>query len=223
MIVVDIRSWFAKEIETEIPVFKVLSGGTVAQLLEYALENMPAKLTPNQTGEASTTSEQGESARAQLTPDSHSSVPSITLTNDSTGTSQTGDDNDKSVGAATSQLDDGHDKTEPLIAPPLSNNVSTDFEKIIPISPGQSRFWFLKQLMEDQTTANSTISVSIEGTIRLDSLGDAVRQVAARYEAFRTSFLTDEDQKPVQAISGTSRLYLERNVIADEFQDRRGV
>jgi len=218
LIAVEIRSWLTKEIETEIPVFQVLSGGSVAQLLDYALENMPAKLTPNQNRGASTTSEEGESAPAQLTPDSHSSVPSIILTSDSNGTSQTGDDNDSSVGAATSQLDDGHNKTEPLTAPPLNSVSRTDFEKIIPISPGQSRFWFLKQLMEDQTTANSTISVSIEGTIRLDSLGGAVHKIAARHEAFRTSFFTDEDQKPVQAISETSRLYLERMVIADESQ-----
>lgn len=98
------------------------------------------------------------------------------------------------------------------------NNSRTNFEKIIPLSPGQSRFWFLKQLIEDQTTANSTISVSIEGTIRLDGLTDAVRKIADRHEAFRTSFFTDEDQNPVQAISKTSRLYLERKTITDQSQ-----
>lgn len=221
---VEIRSWFLKEIEAEIPVFKVLSGGSVTQLLEYAIENMPAKLIPNQSGEASVTgtSNSGELAVVQPTPDSsHSSVPSIILTNDSTGASQTGDDNDRFVSATTSQIGDepeNCDKATPSSAPSVTNVSRTSFEKIVPISPGQSRFWFLKQLMEDQTTANSTIRVAIDGTIGLDSLDTAVRKIAARHEAFRTSFFTGEDQKPVQAISETSRLFLERKVITSESQ-----
>lgn len=219
LVAVEIRSWFLKEIETEIPVFKVLSGGSVTQLLEYAIENMPAKLTPKQNSEASTAgaSVSGDLAVAQPTPDSHSSVPSIILTNDSAGASQS-DEHSQIVSAATSQMGDEPEKALPSPVTSVSESPSPKFGKIVPISPGQSRFWFLKQLMEDQTTANSTIRVAIEGSIRLNSLDTAVRKIASLHEAFRTSFFVDEDQKPVQAISETSRLFLECKTISAESQ-----
>ncbi|KAK4228637.1 hypothetical protein QBC38DRAFT_508775 [Podospora fimiseda] len=66
--------------------------------------------------------------------------------------------------------------------------------------------------------ANSIIMVAIDGKIRLDSLETAVRTIDARHEAFRTSFFTGEDQKPVQGISPRSRLFLEKKVIETESQ-----
>lgn len=219
LVAVEIRSWFLKEIETEIPVFNVLSGGSVSQLLEYAIENMPTKLTPNQNGEASAagTSVSGELAVAQPTPDSHSSVPSIIFTNDSAWASQS-DEQSRIVSAATSQIGDEPEKPLPSPVTSVSVPPSPKFEKIVPISPGQSRFWFLKQLMEDQTAANSTIRVAIEGPIRLDSLETAVHKIASLHETFRTSFFVDENQKPIQAISETSRHFLERKTISAESQ-----
>jgi hybrid polyketide synthase / nonribosomal peptide synthetase ACE1 len=198
---VEIRSWLLKEIETEIHVFKVLSGGSVTQLLEYEVENMPARLIPNRN-DSSTTSEPDAPVIVQRTTESVSSVPN-SLTKDSAETSQPGNE---------------QDTEEDSSATSLSDVSQTSFEKIFTLSPGQSRFWFLKHLMEDQTTAYSTISVSIKGTIRLNSLESAVRKIATRLEALRTSFFLDEDQKPVQAISETSRLYLEKTVIAGESQ-----
>lgn len=224
LIAVEIRSWFGKEIETEIPVFKVLSGGSVAQLLEYAIENMPPKLVPNSNGEQGTVSDSG-SADVQLTPASTPSAPSVNLASDSTGSSQVGEDVDSSVDMGVTPLETPFEDAEikktlsiTEIEPPAEETPPTNFEKIIPMSPGQSRFWFLKHLMKDQTTANSTILVAIDGSLRLDSLEDAVRKIAAHHEAFRTSFFTDENHKPVQAISASSSLFLERKVVANESQ-----
>ncbi|KUJ20445.1 polyketide synthetase [Mollisia scopiformis] len=202
LVAVEIRSWFLKEIETDIPVFKVLSGGSVTQLVEYAIENMPFGLTPNrgESSEVSAPVAPDAPVVAKPTPEPVSSAPSSPK--NSAETSQIGDDQDKEDSSATS----------------LNDGSQTSFEKILPISPGQSRFWFLKHLMEDQTTANNTISVSIKGTIRIDSLASAVRKISARHEALRTAFFIDESQKPVQAISETSRLYLEKIVITDESQ-----
>lgn len=201
LVAVEIRSWFLKEIETEIPVFKVLSGGSVTQLLEYAVENMPVKLTPN-LNDSSKSSGTDEPVIEQPTSTSVSLAPN----------------NQSENSAENSQLGDEQDKEENSSATSVSDIAQTSFGKIVPISPGQSRFWFLRHLVEDQTTANSTISVAIKGTIRLDSLESAVRKVATRHEALRTSFFVDENLKPVQAISETSRLYLERIADADESQ-----
>ncbi|KAI5928470.1 PKS-NRPS hybrid [Camillea tinctor] len=46
LVAVDIRSWFIKELQVEIPVLKILSGATVRELLIRAQELLPATLTP---------------------------------------------------------------------------------------------------------------------------------------------------------------------------------
>ncbi|KAI1505453.1 putative hybrid NRPS/PKS enzyme [Biscogniauxia marginata] len=47
LVAVDIRSWFIKELQVEIPVLKILSGATVRELLVRAQELLPTALTPN--------------------------------------------------------------------------------------------------------------------------------------------------------------------------------
>ncbi|KAI0869277.1 putative hybrid NRPS/PKS enzyme [Hypoxylon argillaceum] len=47
LVAVDIRSWFIKELQVEIPVLKILSGSTVREILVSAQELLPMELTPN--------------------------------------------------------------------------------------------------------------------------------------------------------------------------------
>ena len=47
LVAVDIRSWFIKELQVEIPVLKILSGATMGELLANAQELLPKALTPN--------------------------------------------------------------------------------------------------------------------------------------------------------------------------------
>ncbi|KAM0334359.1 hypothetical protein ACHAQA_001385 [Verticillium albo-atrum] len=46
LVAVDIRSWFIKEFQVEIPVLKILSGATVGEILGRAQELLPKELTP---------------------------------------------------------------------------------------------------------------------------------------------------------------------------------
>lgn len=47
LVAVDIRSWFIKELQVEIPVLKILSGATIGEILTNAQELLPQDLTPN--------------------------------------------------------------------------------------------------------------------------------------------------------------------------------
>ncbi|KAK2030524.1 PKS-NRPS hybrid [Colletotrichum zoysiae] len=47
LVAVDIRSWFIKEFQVEIPVLKILSGATVGDILARVQELLPRDLTPN--------------------------------------------------------------------------------------------------------------------------------------------------------------------------------
>lgn len=206
LVAVEIRSWFLKELETEIPVFKILSGGLVGELLEHAVTNMPARQTPGQNGPSPSPEAAKSDPTPQVIPDTAPSSETPQTSENSSRPSDSGDDQDKrEVSSATSaSVADSKEVSTPY------------FDKVLPISPGQSRFWFQKHLMDDQTMANSTICLMINGSVRLGSLESAVQKVAARHESFRTSFFVDENQRAVQAISGTSYLRLETAPLADE-------
>ena len=46
LVAVDIRSWFIKELQVDIPVLKILSGATVGEILVRAQELLPGAMTP---------------------------------------------------------------------------------------------------------------------------------------------------------------------------------
>ncbi|KAB5550768.1 polyketide synthetase [Coniochaeta sp. 2T2.1] len=212
LVAVDIRSWFLKELEIEVPVFKILAGGLVRELLEHAVATMPARQTLDQNDTSPVPEAVNpEAARPDTTllaaPDVAASPESPQTSAESASPSHSGDDDQDKQEVSSATSDSVADSSEVF---------KPSFDKVLPISPGQSRFWFQKHMMEDQTTANSTICLLINGSIRLSNLESAVQKVAARHESFRTSFFVDENQKPVQAISGTSRLRLETVLLADE-------
>lgn len=49
LVAVEVRSWFLKEIDIDMPVLKVLSGASVADLIEDAVQRLPSDLTPKAT------------------------------------------------------------------------------------------------------------------------------------------------------------------------------
>lgn len=64
LVSVDIRSWFLKNFQVSIPVLKIMGNDTMAQLVQYAMENVPAELVPGLSGireESSSDSSPGDS------------------------------------------------------------------------------------------------------------------------------------------------------------------
>ncbi|CAG8973054.1 hypothetical protein HYALB_00010828 [Hymenoscyphus albidus] len=47
LVAVELRSWFLKELNVDMPVLKIISGATMAELLERAQELLPPALTPS--------------------------------------------------------------------------------------------------------------------------------------------------------------------------------
>ena len=46
LVSVDIRSWFLKNLQVSIPVLKIMGDNTMANIVQYAVENVPAELLP---------------------------------------------------------------------------------------------------------------------------------------------------------------------------------
>ncbi|RJE27113.1 polyketide synthase [Aspergillus sclerotialis] len=92
---------------------------------------------------------------------------------------------------------------------PSENTAHSDLRKE-PLSFAQSRFWFLRLYLEDQTTFNITCSMKLQGPLSSDRLERAVRAVGERHEALRTCFSAENGEPPMQTVLAHSKLALER-------------
>lgn len=75
LLAVEIRGWFVKALQVNIPVLKILSGASVADLIDMAVETIPRELVPNLDDEAVGTAPNNDMQRAQKEPKPPSREP----------------------------------------------------------------------------------------------------------------------------------------------------
>ena len=213
LVAVDIRAWFLKELEIDMPVLKILGGATLADLLSFAVEKIPEHLKPNAlTGGEAVKVNHGEMRiNAPNPPVTESNTMRASSESESSDTASTGpkdvafEDREHSMTSSPSESIESCSIESPQI-----------IQKVSPMSPGQSRFWFLHHLLEDKTTSNIAFSIELSGYIRERDLEDAVIAMGARHEALRTRFFMDENQKPMQGVLPESQLQLMKKPIIDD-------
>ncbi|OPB42740.1 non-ribosomal peptide synthetase [Trichoderma guizhouense] len=101
------------------------------------------------------------------------------------------------------------------VAPPSSKTIKT-----LPMSFGQSGFWFMTQFIDDPTFFNGTVSFLITTNLDIEVLSGLVREMGRRHEGLRTAFFTDDSHQPKQGILDESPLYLETKIIKSQDQVR---
>ncbi|GME45600.1 hypothetical protein DL768_008056 [Neofusicoccum parvum] len=190
LVAVTIRSWFSKELGVDMPVMKILGGATVGSILDYAVERLPADLLPS----GQQTPEPAQAAEETIGADQPSASPTHAASSASSET-------ELSEPASWSSLDSKDEARAPT--------------KAVPMSFGQSRFWFLESLLEDKTTSNVTCLVRLRGPLRVADLERAVKAVGDRHEGLRTSFF-DKDGQPMQGVLEKSSLRLETKAITSD-------
>lgn len=205
-----ICSRFSKELDLDLPVLKVLGGASVSDLVQDAMNRLPVAMMP------SIALKEEASPAVDVIPTSESSTPP---------SAPSEDDFDQSSSSATTDTDgcsDGH-------ATPLSSHIFDDksrieyfkdislpkFERVESLSYGQSRFWFLKQLIPDPTTFNITIGLWMDGELYPEILAKSCQTFVQRHETFRTCFF-EEDNVPKQGVMTHSKISLETYNVKDK-------
>ncbi|KAI1115885.1 putative PKS-NRPS protein [Nemania sp. NC0429] len=241
LIAVEIRSWFLKELSVDVPVLEILNGGSARTLLrnirDLVITSMgltleaggqssapapvaieapaPKAPTPAAVTPAAKESKPKPASPVILAEDSSDNTDSASEGNGSSERFTTTDaptpasvsvyTPDSPVSAASKS---GPDSVIPDLRLP-QNNV----ERSIPVSFGQSRFWFLKHFLPNQSAFNITTVVRMQGNLDADRLEKAFSNVANHHEALRTAF-TNANNQPTQVVLKKSTLALERQVIA---------
>lgn len=202
LIAVEIRSWFVKELDVDIPVLKILNADSIANLCQEAVSRLPRVEVqePAQTTRTAPTEDRSKDhskgdhpkgptseglkpSETQGPLTSLSSASSVKSSNlEGVSATQT-----SSATSVTTASDDGK------------------FERIGPLSFAQERLWFLQQYLQDSTTYNVTVAYRLSGPLKPDLLEKAFRSVIQRHETLRTRFYIDPDTNlPMQAVSDTT-------------------
>ncbi|PGH21386.1 hypothetical protein AJ80_03303 [Polytolypa hystricis UAMH7299] len=233
LVAVEVRSWFLKELDVDIPVLKVVGGASLAELCQLALKKLPEELIGGGDKQENSSAKQEKQeptkpAPPQSQPEPEPRVASSTSTSEYNSTSPSMlTPGDTPAPGSSTQLSSRSASSENLVetaklaaiaSPPPAAAVKQPLKRFLktePISFGQSRFWFLRLLTEDQTTSNVAFYYHIAGNLRVGDLERAVRVVTARHEALRTCFI-EHETKPDQAyqkVMDSSPLRLEHQKI----------
>lgn len=205
LLAVEIRGWFMKTLEVNVPVLKILSGGPIRELVIFAAEKIPEKFVPNLCSDQKEHSEVSD--------------PPTSDTEDQGQDSQT----DSSLGAAGSS-DISSQASSPASLADLDEgaNLNLDTAQKLPatqrtlrLSFSQELLWFVWSFLTAKTSLNHTAWARITGKISKPDFQRAFRLLCQQHEVLRTRFIV-EDGQPMQAIMNSSMLDMELGVVNDE-------
>ncbi|KAF1829261.1 hypothetical protein BDW02DRAFT_651485 [Decorospora gaudefroyi] len=240
LVAVEVRSWFLKEIKVDIPVLKVVGGASSSELCQQAMKKIPDELLTGIGKEAEPNKPVGpepqkkrpepappspqisipSSDSASENSDSLIDTPGSALSSDVTSFAATPQPSTKSdyLTAGSSASVKVSPPSYSSHVPPIVARRKQRFVKSVPISLGQSRFWFLQQLLADQRTHNVAYYYRIKGDLNVGDLERAVRVVASRHEALRTCFIPDEEDASCayQKVLPSSPIRLQYKTISHE-------
>lgn len=213
----------------DMPVLKVIGGASLAELCQGAFEKLPDELAAG-IGEQAEDSEPIKPSAADLKsqPQPQLPQPSQRDSIDSESTSTSGENSNSSPGleattmavttmTAPSVASDRGSSPEPA-KPTSAERPARKFLKSERLSLPQSRFWFLRHLLEDPTTPNVVFEFHVTGNLHVGALERAIRTVTTRHEALRTCFVENENDagEAYQKVLRSSPLRLERKKIHSE-------
>ncbi|PON22311.1 beta-ketoacyl synthase domain-containing protein [Trichoderma gamsii] len=202
LVAVEIRSWFLKEVNVDMPVLKILSGASLADICQDALVMLPPTLV-------SSANEDLISSNVAPKAQNHQ-APTVAATSKETQLSI------PPTTVASNSDREGDSSTELSTVSPKPSSVSEEtfedrsYVRMGEMTPGQSRLYFLHVYLEDKTTYNVTMSGKLSGPLNIDNFSNALDALSEKHEGLRTSFYLDSASgKAMQGVNRRSSIILE--------------
>ncbi|KAL7907284.1 hybrid PKS-NRPS [Trichoderma velutinum] len=211
LLAVEIRSWFLKKLDMDVPVLKVLSGDTTAQLCEDATRRFLGRKLKQS---ASNPEQQPAALKITTeTPITESSSKFLSIerpalqTSSESNSSGHEDDSAHSLGDSISVPDiptPNEECSQNLFNSSSTNLVEYEAEVLEfglnqtikeaeIMSHAQSRLYVAQNYINDPTTYNVTVTYQIRGNLQISRFKQALNSVMNHHESLRTCFFKDEN------------------------------
>ncbi|KAI0973103.1 hypothetical protein F4678DRAFT_478311 [Xylaria arbuscula] len=195
----DVRTWFLKTLDADVPVLQILGGSTIREICE-AVVSIMENASPTSMGSVTSNGLEGiPGFEATLGPllssgATNAATEKLTSTRGSWTPVTVGDI--ESIDTSQSEAD----------APQNRDITVVRSEKL---SYGQNRLWFPSTYLDQPTPFNCTTSYTISGTLDISRLGEALKRVTQRHEIFRTTFSTcPSTGDSIQTVVADSQFHL---------------
>ncbi|PGH17239.1 hypothetical protein AJ80_04881 [Polytolypa hystricis UAMH7299] len=235
LVAVEVRAWFSKEVDVDIPVLKVLGGASITELLNEAVQRLSPAVAPL-LGSGAADGAKPSAGKPVAPPATSQPAPVMNghpkepkpepkkLTNGITNGENTSAIGQPAIVAEkpkTNGVINGIANGDQGAKSPdtqISLETLSKSEVTERMSFGQSRFWFLNQALKDKTTFNMAILVRLDGRVRVDDMERAVQTVVLRHEALRTRYFTTGEymENPMQGVIPTATMKLSHKQINGE-------
>ncbi|KAI6713206.1 hypothetical protein JHW43_004291 [Diplocarpon mali] len=176
LMAMEIRSWFLSSIDVDMPVLKVLGGGSIKTLCAEAGALVKIAAASSEERELDLTKSTAPPSEASAS--SGASTPSLLATQPPTpGLSE---DFTWISGAGSESCE--YDGVELL----------PGMQRVGRMSFSQERLWFLQSFLTNPATYNITLAYRIRGPFRVADFNQAFYDLIDRHETLRTAFFTDK-------------------------------
>ncbi|KAK7710249.1 NRPS [Diaporthe eres] len=206
LVAVELRSWFLREMDIDMPVLKFLNGASVSDISKDALARLSA------------------SSRAQATADSSTQDDKTLLSDAESLSSGQSSPIGSGTEAQTRDFDfvpDSPSGTESGVLPDTAittpaNEVSeiivqsSPYDRVGPMSIGQTRLFFLQEYSQKKSAYTVIMLGKAQNTVSITRLQRALDAIAQKHESLRSAFFVDRSSRQfVQAVTSKSGVSLE--------------
>ena len=203
LLAIEIRRWFIKEVGIDVPVLKVLSGDTTAQICEDAVSQFLAlqlekkDAVPCDSAEQLKTEPLILSDASDKVESANGDSETISQGDDSRGnfSSSSSSHTSPSLQAVTTSTKSGTPALLDEDTEPLDLVSKRAIIRAGRASFAQSRLWFLTQYLHDPTTYNVTVRYDVKGEIPVSRIVNALHTTIRHHQSLQTCFYMDADKE----------------------------
>lgn len=235
LLAVEIRTWFMKTLQVNVPVLKILNGSSIGELIQIATEALRPALQP--VMEHSTVTTPMEQATApkpepiriptvdEYSPSAKNLKPEGPAAQETASGSVTDQESESQSATSNSATTEASSPT--VTAASKSDHTlsspAVPFTPLTPITPRKTRklsfsqemFWFVSMFEEDKTSMNHTALFRLTGKISYPDFRQAVFSVIQRHESLRTCF-SEQNGQALQGVIDFPSINLEHHDIQEE-------
>ncbi|KAK1141035.1 putative Hybrid PKS-NRPS biosynthetic cluster [Aspergillus melleus] len=217
LVAVEVRTWFLKNVNIDLPVLKVLGGSNLLDIVEIAVQQAASRLLP-ETGGIEGNPKDGTASGEQDTPPQAKAITPFPTEGSSSPpvTDQAEHFSSDKEDTRLTPLSTPHSEQSEIHCEPV-------IERTEKMSFTQRRFWFMHHHLTDPTTFNVTFAHHLDGELNVAEISEALTALGEKHEGLRTCFYDggSENREPMQAVLDRSLLHLEHRHIetADAAQE----
>lgn len=235
LLAVEIRTWFMKTLQVNVPVLKILSGSSIGELIRIATEAlMPLPELVMDHSMPATPMEQPWAPRPEpiripamdecrastetlkpVRPTPQEARPASITGHDSDSQSTASHINETEAPSPTVTAASKSDRTLSSLAFPFTPLTPITPRKTRKLSFSQEMFWFVSMFEEDKTSMNHTALFRLTGQISYPDFRQAVFSVIQRHESLRTCF-SEQNGQALQGVVDFPTINLEHDDIQEE-------